>query len=101
MHNRRLPLVAALLAGLSTSGGHAAGELVLRPPHQPPATRQRKSSKPKKRRARAYSTNRMPNRQGERECARRRGGQDWAEFKALDRIRRGLPVSWPFQGMEG
>jgi hypothetical protein len=30
--------------------------------------------------------------QGPRECARRRGGQDWADFKAADRVRRGLPA---------
>lgn len=29
--------------------------------------------------------------QGARECARRKGGQTWAEFKAADRVRRGLP----------
>lgn len=28
--------------------------------------------------------------QGARECARRQGGQVWAEFKAADRIRRGV-----------
>ena len=30
--------------------------------------------------------------QGPRECARRRGGQDWADYKAADRVRRGLPA---------
>jgi len=34
--------------------------------------------------------------QGARECARRQGGQAWADFRASDRIRRGLPVSWPW-----
>ncbi len=29
--------------------------------------------------------------QGERECYRRRGGADWAQYKAYDRMRRGLP----------
>lgn len=29
---------------------------------------------------------------GARECARRRGGEDWANFKAIDRARRGLPA---------
>ena len=28
--------------------------------------------------------------QGARECARRQGGQAWADFKAADRVRRGL-----------
>lgn len=37
--------------------------------------------------------------QGKRECARRRGGQDWLNFRAADRISRGLPVSWPYQAM--
>lgn len=35
--------------------------------------------------------------QGPRECARRRGGDDWLNHKAADRIRRGLPVSWPYE----
>lgn len=39
--------------------------------------------------------------QGARECARRRGGADWAQFRAADRVRRGLPVSWPYAGAEG
>lgn len=29
---------------------------------------------------------------GARECARRRGGNDWANFKAIDRARRGMPA---------
>lgn len=45
--------------------------------------------------------NRFKPHQGAREMARRRGGQDWNEAKAADRIRRGLPVSWPYQTMEG
>lgn len=47
------------------------------------------------------SSNKHRPHQGAREMARRRGGMDWDRFKAADRIRRGLPVSWPFQGMEG
>ena len=39
--------------------------------------------------------------QGARECARRRGGEDWAKFRAADRVRRGLPVSWAYAGVEG
>lgn len=31
--------------------------------------------------------------QGARECARRQGGQAWAEFKSGDRMRRGLPLT--------
>lgn len=30
--------------------------------------------------------------QSMRECARRRGGREWANFKAIDRARRGLPA---------
>lgn len=30
--------------------------------------------------------------QSARECARRRGGQNWRDYKAVDRVRRGLPV---------
>lgn len=30
--------------------------------------------------------------QGKRECARRRGGQDWADQLAADRVARGLPA---------
>lgn len=44
-----------------------------------------------------YSTNKFKPHQGKRECARRSGGQEWLNFKAADRIRRGLPVSWPYQ----
>lgn len=33
----------------------------------------------------------MPH-QSMRECARRRGGVEWAQFKAVDRARRGLPA---------
>jgi hypothetical protein len=31
--------------------------------------------------------------QGERECARRRGGRDWEAYKAADRVRRGLAAA--------
>lgn len=48
-----------------------------------------------------YSRSKYRPHQGARECARRRGGDDWAQFKARDRVRRGLPVSWPFQHLEG
>ena len=30
--------------------------------------------------------------QGYRECARRRGGKDWADWLAVDRVERGLPA---------
>lgn len=30
--------------------------------------------------------------QGKRECARRRGGQDWANFRTADRAWRGLSI---------
>ena len=30
--------------------------------------------------------------QGKRECARRRGGKDWADWLAADRVARGLPA---------
>lgn len=29
---------------------------------------------------------------GKRECARRRGGQDWVNFRSADRAWRGLPI---------
>lgn len=31
-------------------------------------------------------------RQGFRECMRRRGGEEWAQYKAFDRAHRGLPT---------
>lgn len=30
--------------------------------------------------------------QSKRECARRRGGKDWADWKSADRVSRGLPA---------
>lgn len=96
MHNRK-SFLAAALAMLSTPLA-AASDFMLRAPATPPPQSRNRSGKPKARKAKARGRNRfrwfqgrcVP--QGERECARRRGGQDWADFKAADRVRRGLPA---------
>ncbi len=40
---------------------------------------------------RSKDTNNWPH-NGARECARRRGNPDWRQFRADDRVRRGLPA---------
>jgi hypothetical protein len=59
-------------------------------------THPQRRSRPLRRLFPQYGSGRYRPHQGERERARRRGGIEWAEFRARDRIRRGLPVSWVF-----
>jgi hypothetical protein len=86
----RLSLSARLFALAGSASLEPSRTLIHDRPGPPPAKRQAN----KKIR---YGNN-VPH-QGRRECARRRGGQDWDTFRASDRIRRGLPVSWPYQAM--
>jgi len=79
----RLPLSALLFA--------LAGSASLAPP--PVFVQARPGPPPAKRQAtkKIRYGNSVPY-QGKRECVRRRGGQDWANFRAADRAWRGLPI---------
>lgn len=93
MHNSKNRLIfSAIMAGLCSAFGADYGARTIIP--QSRAVRPHKPA-----RRRWFAGNRSSNiaHQGARECARRRGGQDWLDFRAADRVRRGLPVSWPYQ----
>ena len=79
----RLSLSALLVA--------LAGDALMGPPSV--VIRDRPSPPPTKRQAHKKMrwAHNVPH-QGKRECARRRGGHAWAQVKAADRARRGLPA---------
>lgn len=52
-------------------------------------------------RQRSVRGNRYRPHQGVRECARRVGGTAWLSYRATDRVRRGLPVSWVYRNEGG
>lgn len=81
MQTRRFLIAAALFA--------AAGLAVEAPPAQADRPRPPKPNAVKMPR---LSFSKYRPHQGKRECARRRGGQDWADWKSADRVSRGLPA---------
>lgn len=77
-------LVAAILAAAASMGKHggARGSVQVIGPALKAPTRTRVF--------RTWRSSAPQIKQGARECARRQGGQVWAEFKAADRLRRGI-----------
>lgn len=79
----RLSLSALLVA---LAGAGSIGPTLAPQDHQPgPPPAKRQANK------KIRWGNSVPH-QGKRECARRRGGQDWADRLAADRVERGLPA---------
>ena len=72
-----LAAMAGAVIGKDPGGGFSIPRPVRKPPERTRVFRTWRSSAPQIK-------------QGARECARRQGGQVWAEFKAMDRRRRGL-----------
>lgn len=81
--------LSALLVALAGATSMGSPSVVIRDRPGPPTAKRQAHKK-------IRWGNNVPH-QGKRECARRRGGQDWLNFRAADRISRGLPVSWPYQ----
>lgn len=96
---RATALAVYALSSLASSADKAAAALRTLSPR--PTSSRKRGRMPVNPFSRLWGRSKYMPHQGKRECARRRGGDDWANFKARDRIRRGLPVSWPYQGMEG
>lgn len=83
MHPSRLALTAALFAAAGKSIA-AAGKSIAAPLREFEEFQRQTPSL-------AYIDKYRPH-QGKRECARRRGGEDWIRQRAEERQRRGLPV---------
>jgi hypothetical protein len=84
------------LLGLALAIGFTASAAKMPQPHvtmnpRPEPRKKGKSGITRRLFARGYNRYaKVP--QGERECVRRIGGQAYEEFKARDRVRRGLPA---------
>lgn len=84
--------LSALLVALAGATSMDSPSVVIRDRPGPPPTKRQAHKKIRRGNCNPH--------QGARECARRRGGQEWMNYRAADRISRGLPVSWPYQPMQ-
>lgn len=87
-----LALAFGAFAGATAKAAEAVREMTTAAPKLEPARQRRHKAKKKDVAILHRSSSKYRAHQGDRECARRRGGLAWINHKAMDRQRRGLPV---------